>query len=312
MERQIIKMMIKVSLFVLCIFSLGNLQAQDDLEALLNESEEPKKEFVRGTFKGTRVINLQSVEKVAPGALQFLIQHRFGPINGGAYQLFGLDQSTIRFALEYGITSFIMAGIGRSSYGKTYDAFIKVSLIRQSKGEKSMPLSLLYFGSTTLNTLKWTDTSRENYFSSRLAYVHQLIIGSKVNENFSFEIVPTLVHKNLVLADNDPNDIFAIGAGFRYKLTKRISLNTEYIYRIPFKDKSAPSFTDYYNSFSIGFDIETGGHVFQFHMTNSLPMIEKGFITETTDKWSDGAIHLGFNISRDFILNKKKKELKEW
>jgi hypothetical protein len=286
-------------------------RAQDDLEALLN-TDKPKKEFVRGTFKGTRVINLQSVEKVAPGALQFLIQHRFGPINGGAYQLYGLDQATIRFALEYGITKFLMAGIGRSSFGKTYDGFVKASLIRQSKGSNSIPFSLLYFGSTALNTLKWADPGIKNYFSSRLSYTHQIIIGSKVNESFSIEIVPTLIHKNLVEAANDPNGIYAIGAGLRYKLSKRMSLNMEYVYRIPPKDKSAPSYVNYYNSFSLGLDIETGGHVFQLHLTNSLPMIEKGFIAETSERWGNGGIHLGFNISRDFILKSKKKTSDEW
>jgi hypothetical protein len=299
--------MLRLFLIILfsCLFLNEHVSAQDDLEAML-EDEKPKKEYVRAAFKGTRVINLHSIEKAAPGALQFLIQHRFGPLNGGTYQLFGLDQATIRIALEYGISKFLMAGIGRSSYQKTYDAFIKASLVRQSKGSSSFPLSALYFGSISVNTLKWDDPSRRNFFSSRLSYVHQLIIGSKVSEKFSFEIVPTLVHKNLVAAANDPNDFYALGMGFRYKLSKRVSCNMEYIYRIPPKDKTALSYAGFYNSLSVGFDIETGGHVFQLHLTNSLPMIEKAFITETSEKWANGGIHLGFNISRDFVLIHKK------
>jgi hypothetical protein len=282
---------------------------QEDLDSLMNSLEEPqaKKEYVSGTFKGTRVINLHSVEKAAPGSLQFLIQHRFGALNGGAYNLYGLDQATIRFALEYGVSNFLMAGVGRSSYQKNYDGFIKASLIRQSTGPNSFPLSVLYFGSVSVNTTRWSDPERDNHFSSRLSYVHQIIIGSKVSERFSFEIVPGVVHKNLVPLAIDPNNFYSVGAGFRYKLTRRTSFNMEYIYRIPPKNQSAPSFANFYNSLSVGFDIETGGHVFQFHLTNSLPMFEKGYLTETSEKWDNGGIHLGFNISRDFALRSKKK-----
>src|SRR5204862_7536741 len=140
------------------------------------------------------------------------------------------------------ISNFLMAGIGRSSYQKNYDAFLKASLIRQSKGSNSIPFSLLYFGSIAVNTLKWSDTSRVNYFSSRISYTHQMIIGAKVNENFSIEIVPTLIHKNLVPAANDQNNFYAIGTGFRYKISKRTSLNMEYIFRIPPNNKSAISY----------------------------------------------------------------------
>jgi len=46
--------------------------------------------------------------------------------------------------------------------------------------------------------------------------------------------------------------------------------------------------TDTYNSFSIGVDIETGGHVFTIMLTNSVAMIEKGFIAERMEKWKEG------------------------
>jgi hypothetical protein len=286
---------------------LLHVHGQNNLDALMNQLDKPQKTFVTGTFKGTRVINLQSVEKTGPKNLQFIIQHRFGAFNGGGYQLFGLDQATIRFGLEYGISRFLSVGIGRSSFEKTYDAYGKMTLIRQSTGPNSFPLTIAYFGSGALKTLKWTDTTVKNYFSSRISFTHQLILASKFSDRFSIEIVPTYIHKNLVIAANDPNDFYAVGAGARLKLTKRTSLNAEYIYRVPPKDKSAPASENFYNSFSVGFDIETGGHVFQFHLTNSLSMLEKGFITETGETWQNGGIHLGFNISRDFSFGKKKR-----
>jgi len=302
--------MVKYYIIIIAILLSNALSvnAQDDLEKLL-EDEAPQKEIVKGAFKSTRVINLQSLEKVAPGTLQFVIQHRFGPVNGGYYQLFGLDQATIRYGFEYGLNRFVTVGMGRSGYQKNVDGFIKTSLIRQSKGgEGALPFSLLYFGSVSMNGMKWIDTSRTNYFTSRLSYVNQLILGSKISDKLSLQIVPTAIHRNLVTQAIERNTVFAIGTGGRFKITKRMSINAEYILRIPPKDKTILSYANNYNSFSIGVDIETGGHVFQLHCSNSLPMFDKGFMVETDQSWAKGGIHFGFNITRDFVINKNAKK----
>ncbi len=290
------------------LWAANSVSAQDDLEKMLEEAEKPKKEYVKGTFKSTRIINLQSTEKVAPGALQFVIQHRFGPVNGGYYQLFGFDQATIRFGFEYGLNKYMDVGIGRSSYQKNIDGFLKIKLIRQSEGPGALPFSLLYFTSITMNGMKWTDTSRINYFSSRLTYVHQLIVGSKITDRLSLEIVPTAIHRNLVVQAAEQNLVFAVGTGGRFKLSKRLSINAEYVLRIPPKDKTVEAYANNFNSLSVGVDIETGGHVFQLHLSNSLPMIDKGFMLETDQSWQKGGIHIGFNITRDFVINKKAKK----
>ncbi|SMC00551.1 hypothetical protein SAMN00120144_1305 [Hymenobacter roseosalivarius DSM 11622] len=280
----------------------------EDLEQLLDEAEVPRRQLVTGTFKGSRIINLQSVEQVQPGTLEFLISHRFGTLDSGAYQLWGLDQSTIRIGLQYGITRFLAVGVGRSSFQKAYDGFAKASLLRQSTGGAgSAPVSVSYFSSVAVNTLKFEDPTRRNYFSSRLVYVNQLLVARKFNERLSLQIAPTVVHRNLVATEQDANIVYAVGVGGRLKLTKRTSLNAEYIYRVPPRYPQAASYAMFYNSLSVGFDIETGGHVFQFHLSNSLSMIEKGFVTETTDSWANGGIHLGFNISRDFNFHPRPR-----
>lgn len=293
------------------------VSGQNDLDHLLDEieSKERKKEYITGAFKATRVINLQSLEKKAAGALEFRIAHRFGPLNGGAYQMFGLDQATMRMSLEYGINRFLMAGFGRSTYEKTFDFYAKAAIVQQQTGAKNVPFSLLYYFNTAINGLKWQDPSRENYFSSRLSYVHQFIIGSKISERFSFQLSPTLIHKNLVPLTQDQNgqgffglnNFYALGAAGRMKLTTRTALTAEYIYRMPPAHPQADIYSLFYNSLSIGFDIETGGHVFQFHVSNSLPMFERAFIMETNKSWSDGGIHFGFNITRDFTLKRSTK-----
>jgi hypothetical protein len=286
------------------------VNAQEDLEKMLDAEKKPERVYAQSAFKGTRVINLHSLERTKTGTLQFLIQHRFGAINTGAYQFFGLDQATIRLALEYGLSDRIMVGLGRSSYQKNFDAFTKISLIKQQKGIQNIPFSLLYFGSITLNSLKWEDPNRTNYFSSRLSFVHQLIIGSKINERFSCLLAPSIIHRNLVEQAIDQNTVYALGVGARYKITKRTCINAEYVYRVPPANTQALSYANYYNSLSLGVDIETGGHVFQLHITNSQSMIEKGFLSESSQSWEQGGIYPGFNISRDFtIRNKTKKTL---
>ncbi len=297
-----------LSAFLLLFFTCFSSQftfAQDDLDALLDEQEKenPKTEYTTGAYKSTRLINLHTTEKVAKGALEFRISHRFGTLDGGGYEFFGLDQATIRLGFEYGLSDRIMIGVGRNSFQKTYDGLFKADLLRQSTGEKNMPISLTYVGTAAINTLKST-VGQEQTFANRLTYTNQLILSKKFSEGFSFLLAPSWVHRNLVPTENDANDIYALGFGGRVKLTKRTSFNAEYIFRMPVAD--SPLFDSYYNSLSVGFDIETGGHVFQLHLTNSRSMIEKGFIAETGGDWLDGGIHFGFNITREFVLRKSK------
>ena len=272
-----------------CVFS------QDDLESLLDPITETTN--VINTFKSTRIINNHSVEMFDTRQLDFRISHRFGLLNTGAYELYGLDQAKIRICLEYGLMKNMMIGIGRSSYQKTYDGYIKYALIQQSKGQNRIPFSCVYFSNVSINS------ERKGYadypMTGRMSFGNQLLIASKINTELSIQIMPTWVHWNMVQFNSDPNDIILLGLGFRYLITKSLSINGEYLYRFNESDYNKDI---YHNSFSIGVDIETGGHVFQLHLSNSMPMHESGFMTRTQSDWFDGGVHFGFNISREFNL----------
>lgn len=289
--------------FLLLLITIG-INAQDDLMNLLDKSVPKEINYTTATFKSTRVMNGHSIERMPAGQLDVRISHRFGPINSGAYNFWGLDQSNIHLSLEYGITNWVMVGIGRGEYEKTVDGFAKFSILRQSTGARNMPVSVSVVTSVALNTLKFQNQARTNYFTSRLAYVGQILVARKISQGLSVQLMPSYVHKNLVATELDPNDIFAMGGGARLKLTKRTSLNAEYYYLINPKTYLSQKV---YNPLSIGFDIETGGHVFQLFFTNSIGMIEKAFIGETTGTWSKGDIRFGFNISRVFTLKKHNK-----
>jgi len=274
------------------LFILGNIFAQDNLESLLGSVNSDS--LVINTFKSTRIVNNHSVELFSPKKLDLRISHRFGLLNSGFYDLFGLDQAKIRIGLEYGLVNNCMVGIGRSTFNKSYDGYLKYVLLKQSKGIKNQPFSLVYLSSFNLNTLR---KSQSDYpFLGRLSYANQLMIASKISSQFSIQVMPTIIHWNMVENNNQQNNIFILGTGFRYLITKSVSINSEYFYR--FLHNSS----DYYNSFSIGLDIETGGHVFQLHITNSMGMDEASFMTRTYNSWSSGGIHFGFNISREFNL----------
>lgn len=293
--------------FIILSLSWAMLQeskAQDS--TLLNQlndslSAHVKTGFVTGTFKATHIVNMQTVESAAKGDLNFVIQHRFGQLNSGSYNFFGLDNATLRLGLDYGITDALNVGIGRSSYLKTFDGYLKYKLLRQTESGK-MPVSVSLLGTITNYT---QNIVGKDYLTTkyRTAYSGQLLIARKISSRLSLEVTPTYLHYNLVPTVNDKNDLFALGMGGRMKITKRMSINAEYDY-LPSGQVVSSTV---HNSFSLGWDIETGGHVFQLVFSNSQSMLETQYLAQTTGTWGKGDIYFGFNISRNFNLMKKKK-----
>ena len=287
----------KVILNIILYFSISIVYSQNDLLDILEEEtkQETSNEIVTSIFKGTRILNGHSVENRKKQELEFIISHRFGRVNLGFDELFGLDQANIRFAFEYGLNDNLTIGIGRSSFEKTFDSFLKYSLIHQTKGEKSFPFAISLFGSIAAKTIKDYPPTDKRTFAESLFYVGQVLIARKVSSDFSVQLTPTYIHRNTVKIAEDPYDIFALGFGSRLKLSKRVSLNSEYFHA--FNESMSINAR---NSLSFGVDIETGGHVFQLILSNSITMIEKSFIAETTGNFFGGDIHFGFNLSRTF------------
>ena len=280
-------------ILLILLFSPVIIFAQDDLMQLLNDDSNYK---ISSTFKGVKIVNSQSVELVNKGDLLFLIQHRFGTLNSGSYNLYGLDNAQVRFGLDYGLNDWSSIGLGRSSFLKTIDANAKIKLVSQSKGEDFFPFSIVWYSSAFFKQAIWKDMRADDYlFSDQISYAHQVLVARKINSALSLQLSPTLVHKNIVNQGED-NDLMSVGFGARHKLTSRISLNAEYFLQLD-KENSV-------NPLSLGVDIETGGHVFQLHLSNSAAMFERAFIHETNGDWSNGDIYFGFNISRVFTLKK--------
>lgn len=299
-----------IFVFSVLIHAIGMSQDTTDitkmLEAEIKSSEKNKTEYITATFKTSRLVNGHSLENAARHVLDVKISHRFGTIsgaNGGAYNFFGLDNATMRLGFDYGLTHTLMVGIGRSTDYKTFDGFFKFKLLRQSKGKIKMPIAVSYVPTISYETLRPGDSvllsDLKKYPSHRLSYSNQILIGRKFSEGLSLQLMPTLVHRNFP-HDNGPHDIYALGIGGRQKIGKRTSFNVEYYYQL--QSNRVPGSHD---ALSLGFDIETGGHVFQLHMTNSQGMTETKFVPGSPYSWGKGEILFGFNISRVFNVGKK-------
>ena len=281
----------KILLLTFLLTITYNLQSQDLLD-ILDEETEGTTTTVSATFKGTRIANGHSVENRKAKELEFIIGHRFGTLNSGTFNLFGLDNANIRFSLEYGITDDLMIGIGRSSLNKLYDSFLKYKLLKQKTGKNAFPFSVSVFGSVVARDYPEND---KRAFAETLSYTSQLLIARKFSPSVSLQITPTYIHKNTVELLADPHDYVALGLGGRVKLSKRVALNAEYFYNFDELTAYEPK-----NPIAFGVDIETGGHVFQLIISNARAMIEPSFITETAGDFLKGDIHFGFNISRTF------------
>ena len=284
---------------LLCAVGLSfSLSAQDDMMDFFDEVEENARP-TQAVFKSQRLINVHTCETPGKGEMNFVIAHRFGRISEGAYALWGLDNASMRMAFEYGWSDRVMLSVGRSTFEKTFEGGVKVRALEQMDGGR--PFGLTFYSVAMANGLRWADPERDNLFSSRLSYAHQAILTRKFDDNLSVLLVPSLVHKNLVDVPDRPNDVVTLGAGFRYKVSNRTTVNAEYHYRT-----KAPIESELRNSLSLGIDVETGGHVFQLHITNSRGMFERSFLAETAGRWLDGDLYFGFNINRVFQVGDRR------
>ncbi len=304
----------------LVLISLSMNGQEEDLLSLIAETDQgPKK--VYATFKTMRIANAQTIETVKKKHLDFRILHRFGniydatvpnPINNTFQTFFGFDQVTdIRFSFDYGITDKLCIGIGRSKLNKLFDGNFKWRFLEQTSDFK-IPVSIALFESVgysfapTNELYAGVQKDFETDERHRFSYCTQLIIASKITDWLSLELLPTYMYRNFIKesynansSEADVNGFFSLGFGGRLKLTKRFSIIGDYFFNFAPYYHNNPSVT---LPLALGFEIETGGHVFSLLFTNASGTIENNYLPYTTDSWSDGQVKFGFCISRTFAL----------
>ncbi len=273
-----------------CLFGVITVNAQDDLLAELDSTQTVGENHVTAVFKGLQIVTLQTTKMPAKKEFYFVVSHRFGSVKDGISEFFGLDMATTKIGGVYGITDWFSVSASRHTMLKTYETAVKYRLARQGD---SFPLEIVGYNTVDINTFLEKEDYPKIEFNDRLTYISQLLIARKLSDKVSLELVPSFIHKNLYNPMIENDNQFSVGAGGRVKLTKRLSLNAEYVYNV---DK--PDF--YVNPLSVGLDIETGGHIFQLIFANSQSMTESGYITHAAGDWGDGDFFFGFNLYRVF------------
>jgi hypothetical protein len=263
--------------------------SQEDMLAGVDSTS--TKEIVEAAFKGLKIVNIESTKLAAKGDLYFIVAHRFGSIEEGFEGFYGLDNAVTQLKVVYGLTNWLGVSGGRSQ--DAYDFSAKYRLYPQIKD--GFPVSIVGFNSVAFNNNLKESAYPKMTFADRATYVTQLLVSRKFNDKLSLEVAPTYFHENFVLVDDQDNSQFAVGMGGRYKFAKRWSVNVDYAAHL-----NRASDSPFNDPLSVGVDLETGGHVFQMHFTNSQGIHEAGFLGNTTGDWSSGDIYFGFNLLRVF------------
>jgi len=266
---------------------------------LLGQLDTSRVERSVSAFKSSRLVLGQSTVQLSKGELQFRVSHLFGRISDGLDELYGLDQMyNVDLSFEYGISDLLQVGLARSNdFDKTLQASFKTSLIKQSK-VKNKPISLSYFGSLNIRS---RDYIEDRDFKDRLEFVNQILISRKFSDRFSAQLTPSFVHINRTSTNKHPHSLFATNLGMSMSISKSTNFNIEYIYTLPTFDSDLYKTSK--NVLSFGFDVETGGHVFQVFVTNSTRVQPGSFIQQyKNDDFFKGEVHIGFSIMRSFSL----------
>lgn len=297
------------SFLILLLVGATSLQAQDK-----------PKEYVYQTFKDTRVINTYSIETLQKRKMDIRIAHRFGDVfNQWSFKnawssFFGLESAAdVEIGVEYGITDNLMVGLhrtkGNGPLKSNLIGLFKYKFLSQTKGS-SMPLSMAVAGSASLSTMWEVGTASSltafnpganayKRFSSRLSYSVQLHAARKFGDVLSLQLSPTFVWRNLVAA-NDNNYLMSMGVVARIQISKIVGVIIDS--NIPFDALRWKAGSGFYVPLGIGLEFDTGGHVFQFNITNAAGIEPTDYIPYTSLDWAKGQFRIGFTISRAFRI----------
>jgi hypothetical protein len=294
--------------------------AQDSLQ-VTNETQSKssaRPKFTKATFKSTRIINMQSVEMVSKGTLQFMISHHFGYVwnkdlgsprlfNKNLSQLFGFNSGIAHTYLSLDYSPLNCLNIGAAATGSSkFEGWVKIKLLRQQTGTRNIPVTVVLFSQVALDA---SPRAVGDFTGNKFSFMHQLLIARKFSDKFSLQLMPTVIHFNLVpYGINNSNYVYSMGVGGKYKLSSKKSLTFEYARQLNMYenllDKSGNIYQYAPDLLSIGIEFDTGGHLFQFFIGNTLNSTNIDQLARNTSKIGDGKFALGFTINRGFSLKK--------
>jgi len=279
------------------------------------EKESAKKaKYTKATFNSTKLINMQTVEIVSPKTMQFMISHHFSYFwnkDAGASNLsslFGLNSGLAYTYLSLDYSPNRWLNIGAAGGGRSnFEGWAKFKILRQQTGLKNIPVTVDYFA-----LANW-DAAKKNYSINtwnRFAFMHQLIVARKFSDKFSFQVMPTLIHFNLVpYGHNNSNNVLSMGMGGKLKMSSNKNLTFEYSRQMNMFenliDKNGNIINYVPNMYSLGMEFNTGGHLFQIFLSTTTNSSNIDQLAKNTSSLKDAQFALGFNINRGFFLGKE-------
>jgi Membrane bound beta barrel domain (DUF5777) len=290
-----LKLKMTLKTLFLMVFALTAIQLTAQEEVETKKETKP----VRDMFESTWLIDNQTVIVPIKGTFQMDIIHRFGTLNNGYKDLYGIfASSNIKLGFNYSILDNLSVGFGITKTFMTWDMNVKYAILQQTRSG-SIPLSVTYFGNAAIDT-----RTEDNFIngSDRVSFFHQLIIARKVSSKFSIQVAPSLSHYNAVEAFINPdkekvavmkNDHFAISAGGRFKVADQIALIANYDQPITKHFAKNPQ-----PNLSFGIEMSTSSHSFQVFISNYNYIIPQRNNVFNQNDYKNGDFLIGFNITR--------------
>lgn len=297
-----------ITLAALMLTATAMAQKTTSADSLMNAMSKDTSRQRVAIFKSSRMVLLQSTEMIKKKNLNFLVIHRFGDFagnNGGGQTYFGLDAvNDVYLGLEYGLTDDFNIDIGRSTVGGLADLELKYAVLHQTTNGGS-PIAITLIGEGGVRPYRSYPS-----LGDRLSYFGQAIFARKFGPGFSMQLAPSYVRNNtpIPLVAGAPNQFFAMAGTARFKISNRAGLIIDYAKNF---SSFARNNTDWSDPLGVGFEIETGGHVFTMNVTNSRAVNEINYLSNgQAMAYGRGQYRLGFTISRMFDFNggHKKKE----
>lgn len=274
---------LKVVSITLLVLGSVSLFAQDADETIVETTDKPERSAFQSTFL---IDNVTGVLNSA-NSLQFDIQHRFGIVNSGNNDLYGLwGASNIRLGLSYSLTDLITVGFGTTKDYRLQDFNLKVGVIRQTRSG-NIPVSLTFYGNAAIDA---RESSFFTQFIDRLSYFSQLIIMRRFNQDISFQIAPSFSHFNIVDKSTPSNNLFAVEVGGKVNVSDDMAIIVDY-------NQPLGDFSDN-PGLALGVEVSTGSHAFQVFVGNYNRILPQANYFLNGNKLSEQQVLIGFNINR--------------
>lgn len=261
---------------------------------LFAQEDEGDKRPVREPWSGSLLADQQSIMSPYKGGLELIIHHRFGTMQNGLKDLYGIyAPSNIRLGLNYGITEKLMVGIGTEKNNKLTDVQLKYNIFHQTR-DNSMPIALSYYVNMAVDARNEEVFGTEYAFTNRFSYFHQLIIARKFTDRLSVQVAPSFAHFNAVDSVWH-NDYIGINAGARFKAFGEFSIIAEYDQAFTYKtttvDQKSPK-----PNIVFGFEIGTPTHTFQLFAANYDKITPQKNLANNLNQFGEGEILIGMNV----------------